>query len=232
MTEELQSAETSAPASDSRRPAYGFAPAMVSVFDKGGAQVDAIRALRTHVMAQHVNHGRRALAVCGPSAGVGASFVAANLAAALAQIGVKTLLIDGDMRGPSLDVLIRPPHEPGGLAGCLAQRDAPFNDSIDAEVLPNLSILYAGQSRRDAQELLAGERFRALMNYCLREFDMTIIDSPPANTSSDARRICAVAGYALIVTARDKTAIKDIKVLAEQLQADRAVVIGTVLNRA
>jgi capsular exopolysaccharide synthesis family protein len=211
--------------------AYGFSPAMVSVALSASGQADAIRMLRTHVMAQHINQGRRALAICGPSAGVGCSFVAANLAVSLSQIGVKTLLIDGDLRSPTVDVLIRPPHVSVGLTRCLSSDSTPFNASIDANVLPNLSIIYAGAGAPNPQELMAGDRFRALMNFCLREFDATIVDTPPANTSSDARRISGLVGYSLIVTCRNKTAVRDVKVLSSQLTADGAVVIGTVLNQ-
>ncbi len=70
------------------------------------------------------------------------------------------------------------------------------------------------------------------MKYCLREYDVTIIDTPAANTSTDARRISGVVGYSLIVTARDKTFVRDVKILASQLKADGATVIGTVLNQA
>jgi Mrp family chromosome partitioning ATPase len=100
------------------------------------------------------------------------------------------------------------------------------------DVLPFLSILYAGQPASNAQELLAGDRFRALMNFCLREYDVTIVDTPPANSSSDARRIAGLIGYALIVASRDRTMVKDVQVLISQLQADRAAVVGTVMNRA
>ncbi|HLZ83268.1 MAG TPA: CpsD/CapB family tyrosine-protein kinase [Caulobacteraceae bacterium] len=212
--------------------AYGFAPAIITVLSPLGPQAEAIRALRTHVMAQHINLGRRALAVCGPSAGVGCSFVAANLAVSLSQIGVKTLLIDGDLRRPALDMLIRPPRASSGLAQCLQSPDEPFGAHIDADVLPHLSVMYAGQATANPQELLAGDRFRSLMKFCLREFDATIVDTPPANTSTDARRISGVAGYSLIVTARNKTFVRDVRTLAGQLKADRAVVIGTVMNQA
>jgi capsular exopolysaccharide synthesis family protein len=217
---------------DASTTAYGFAPSIITVLSPLAPQAEAIRGLRTHVMAQHINLGRRALAVCGPSAGVGCSFVAANLAVSLSQIGVKTLLIDGDLRRPALDLLIRPPKVSPGLAQCLQSPDEPFGAHIDSEVLPFLSVMYAGQATGNPQELLAGDRFRSLMKFCLREFDATIVDTPPANTSTDARRISGVAGYSLIVTARDKTFVRDVKTLSGQLKADRAVVIGTVMNQA
>ena len=209
---------------------YGFAPAMVSVLAPGGARAGAIRALRAHVIAQHISHGRRALAVCGPSAGVGCSIIAANLAVSLSQVGVRTLLIDGDLRRPTLDHLIRPPHPPQGLSECLRSPQESFGAFIDGDVLPDLSLMYAGEPAANSQELLSGEHFRALMNFCLREYDITIVDTPPANTSTDARRIGGVAGYSLIVAARDKTFVRDIKTLSGQLKADGSLVLGSVFN--
>jgi capsular exopolysaccharide synthesis family protein len=212
--------------------AYGFALDMVTVLSPLDPRAEAIRALRTHVMAQHINLGRRALAICAPNGGVGCSFVAANLAVSLSQIGVKTLLIDGDLRRPALDLLIRPPKVSPGLAQCLQAPEEAFGAHIDADVLPYFSVMYAGQATANPQELLAGDRFRSLMKFCLREFDATIVDTPPANTSTDARRISGVAGYSLIVAGRDKTFVRDVKTLTSQLKADRAVVIGTVMNQA
>ena len=211
---------------------FGFAPSLVMISNPASAQADSIRALRTHIMAQHINHGRRALAVCAPNVGVGCSFVAANLAVSLSQIGVKTLLVDGDLRRPALDRMIRRSVEGGGLTECLQSTNAPFGPSIDPDVLPNLSLLYAGRSAPNTQEMLGGDRFRALMNFCLREFEVTIIDTPPANTSTDARRIGSVAGYALIVTAKDKTFVKDVKTLTSELRSDGCIPVGSVLNGA
>ena len=70
------------------------------------------------------------------------------------------------------------------------------------------------------------------MDYCLREYDVTIVDTAPANTFSDARRISTVVGYSLIVAGKNSTYVADIKTLAGQIQADHAQVVGTVLNQA
>ncbi len=162
MTETLSPGAESAEASvsgttEDRKPSFGFAPAMVSVLSPVGAQADAIRALRTHLMAQHINLGRRALAFCAPSSGVGCSFTAANTAVSLSQIGVRTLLIDGDLRRPALDQLIRPWRMSAGLAQCLQSSDDSFGASIEADVLPNFSVMFAGHATTNPQELLAGD---------------------------------------------------------------------------
>ena len=233
---DLQRLETSNTAAvdqpDATARTFGFSPSLVMVTNSTCAQADAIRALRTHIMAQHINLGRRALAVCAPIVDVGCSFVAANLAVSLSQIGVKTLLIDGDLRNPALDRMIRRADGNTGLTKCLQSLGAPFSSNIDPDVLPNLSLLYAGGTVANTQELLGGERFKALMNYCLREYDVTIVDTPPANTSTDARRIGSVVGYALIVTAKDKTFVKDMKTLTSELRSDGCLPVGSVLNGA
>jgi protein-tyrosine kinase len=212
------------------RESYTFGPSLVMLSTPGAAATEAIRALRTHVVAQHLNEGRRALAICGASADVGCTFIATNLAVALAQIGVKTLLVDGDLRRSSLRQFIEPSQDKSGLAQCLASDDVSFNDVIDADVLPNLSIVFSGGPTGAAQELLGGDRFKRAVESYLRDFDATIIDTPPANICADARRISSVVGYSLLVTRRNKSFIDDIKTFASQLEGDGAKVVGTVLN--
>jgi Mrp family chromosome partitioning ATPase len=70
------------------------------------------------------------------------------------------------------------------------------------------------------------------MDYCMREYDLTIVDTPPANTSSDARRISTVCGYSLIVTRQNVSLTDDVKTLMAQIRGDHGRVIGTVLNEA
>ena len=75
---------------------------MVNLTDQVPRITELLRALRTHVMARHVSEGHRALAVCAASRGSGCTFVATNLAVALSQIGVNTLLLDADLRAPGI----------------------------------------------------------------------------------------------------------------------------------
>lgn len=211
---------------------YAFSSEVVMVSEPRGARAESVRALRTHIMAQHLGDGRRGLAICAASAGVGASFTAVNLAVALAQIGVKTLLIDGDLRHPAVETFVVPPPGLTGLRQCLASDAIEIGDGVQVDVLENLSIMYSGGATNDAQELLSGERFGPLIERCLRDFDFTIVDTPPANSSADARRISNVVGYSVIVARRHESFVVDIAALAAQLTGDRARVVGTVMSEA
>lgn len=204
---------------------------IVTVSETNSQAAEAIRALRTHVMARHVSEGHRALAVCAASRGSGCTFVATNLAVALSQIGVNTLLLDSDLRSPGVAKAFGYKSQRADLRTALSS-PVNFNDCLERNVLPGLSVLFTDGPAGNAQELLASGRFKSLMDFCLREFDATIVDTAPANRYSDARRVSTVVGYSLIVAQRNKSHVNDIKVLAEHLRGDHATVIGTVLNEA
>jgi capsular exopolysaccharide synthesis family protein len=204
---------------------------IVMLSEPYGVRAEAIRALRTHIMAQHLAEGRRALAVCAASAGVGCTFVASNLAVALSQVGVSTLLIDANLRRPSIQRLFGGPTPlAGGLGQCLADEAPRFGRFVAAGVLDNLSVMFAGAAVPNPQELLGGAAFQVLMQSCLREFDITIVDTPAANTYADARRVASVMGYSLVVARRNVSLVADIKTLIGELTIDHAHVVGTVLN--
>ena len=212
-----------------QQPAVRSSPAVPS--GEAPQSAESIRALRTHIMARHVGAGHRALAICATTRRVGCTFVATNLAVGLSQIGVNTLLIDADLRKPGVArALNHQPVKPDLQAALSTPIN--FTDCVERNIFPNLSVIFSAGATRSAQELLASLRFERLMDFCLREFDATIVDTPPANIYSDARRISTVVGYSLIVARRNQSHIDDIKALAEHLKGDHASVIGTVLNDA
>ena len=202
---------------------------IVTVSGDSTQSSESVRALRTHIMARHVSAGHRALAICSTTRGTGCTFVATNLAVALSQIGINTLLIDADLRKPGVARALGRQPVKADLQAALST-PVNFSDCIDRNVMPNLSVMFSAGATRNAQELLASLRFERLMDFCLREFESTIVDTPPANIYSDARRISTVVGYSLIVARRNRSHIDDIKALVEQLHGDHATVIGTVLN--
>jgi capsular exopolysaccharide synthesis family protein len=198
--------------------------------DPSGIEAEAIRGLRTRIVAQHLREGRRALAICAPTAGAGCTFIAVNLATALAQIGIKTALVDANLRDPSIGQAfhILPPKH--GLADYLSSSDIPIDGIIHPTRLDNLSVVPAGETSFSPQELLSSERFRDLVGQLLREFEITIFDTTASNTCADAQRVANVVGYSLIVAHKDSSYIRDVTTLSKMLRADRSNVVGCVLN--
>jgi capsular exopolysaccharide synthesis family protein len=203
---------------------------LVVINDPTSSRAESIRLLRTQIIAQHIKSGRRGVAVVAPVDGVGCTFIAANLAAALSQVGVKTLVVDCNMRSPRIDQVFGLDPNAPGLSSFLTVQVARPERVVHANVLPNLSVITAGPPVLLPQELLSSNRFRDGVNTLLREFDMVVFDTPPANSSADALTVGGVVGYAMLVARRDHSYFRDVSTLVTQLQSTRCTVIGSVLN--
>ncbi|MFN3591484.1 MAG: CpsD/CapB family tyrosine-protein kinase [Thermaurantiacus sp.] len=212
------------------QPVGSVSDEIIVLSDPTSPRAEAIRLLRTQVISQHIDTGRRGFAVTGATEGSGASYIAANLAVALAQVGIKTLLVDANLRTPRIDAIFGIEPAGPGLATFLGLQASRPERIIYADVLPNLSIIPAGPPVARPQELLSGARFRAGVDILLREFDVAIFDSAPANENADALSVAGVLGYALVVARRNNSYVRDLQVLTEQLGAARASIIGSVLN--
>lgn len=208
---------------------FHFSDKMIVNSDPESVSAESFRSLRSNLLAQHLKLGRRALALCAPASGSGCSYVAANLALAMAQAGVNTLLIDGNLRSPSISDYIIPSEPTLGLAECLHDNSLPLSRAI-ATVQPNLSVLYAGQPVAGTLDRLGAPVFRSLIDQCLRDFDLTLIDTPASNQFADGRRIASVVRYAAVVTCRNRSYVHDVEVLLKEISADGGRVIGTYLN--
>lgn len=208
---------------------FTFNSNMPIVVDSDGVTAEAIRALRSTLLAQHVHKGRRSLAICAPSAGAGCSFLAANLAVSMAQLRIETLLVDANLRDPALDQFITPALAVAGLAECLADPALPLAGKIQ-RVQGSLSVLYAGGVDPGAPDMLASHVFRSFVGTCLRDYELTIFDTPAANHFADVQRIASAARYALVVTCRQRTYLSDVRTLIADLENNGTAVVGTYLN--
>lgn len=202
-------------------------PALNTGLEKG----DALRLLVDEVLGQHVRLGRRGLAVCAAAPGVGVTFVSANLAIGLAEAEVGTLLIDANLDRPGLTRLIEPTTEGPGLRQLMADPDLSLDAVVHQDVLPGLSVLYAGPANGIGPQDLSSERFSDIMNQCLRRYECTLVDAPAASRSAGARSVAIAAGYALLVAQKGVSFADDVGLLTTQLQADEVLIVGSVLNR-
>ncbi len=203
---------------------------LIFVEEPQSAIAEAIRALRTRIMAQHLETGGKALALCAASAGVGCSFVAANLAIACAQIGINTVLVDSDVRDPTLSRLFGLGGDSYGLSDHLAQRNAKIDPCLQNGLMPSLTLVTAGPIPPNPQELLASHRFQRFVDALTARFDLVLFDTTPTNTTTDAQRVATVAGHALIVARKHESFVNDVMVLSRLLRADRVNVVGAAMT--
>jgi protein-tyrosine kinase len=202
---------------------------LVLLHEPFSATAEALRLLRTQVALRRRQTGFRGLTIMAATQGVGSTFFASNLALAMSQIQVRTLLIDANMRDPSIERVFGLPPRAEGLSSILSGAVRPER-AIYHERLPYLSIIPAGPTPPNPQELLSGSLFQSLTVALMRDFDFVIADTPAANSCADAFAVTAALSQVLVVAQRNSTHVRDIAILTQQVQAAGGAVLGSVLN--
>lgn len=205
-----------------------FSAELVAVYLPFSAQVEALRALRSQLVSRWFTARSSSLAVVGAQAGDGSSYIASNLAVVFSQLGERTLLIDANLRKPRQHEIFGL-QERRGLSDILAGR-ADEHAIIRIESFMGLSILCSGTIPPNPQELLSRPSFNELLAHTSDQYDVVIIDSPPANDSADFQAIVARTGGALLVSRKNHTKLAGLARLTDQIKSAGAQVVGAVLN--
>lgn len=191
---------------------------------------EAFRLLRANLQFAAVERPLHTLLItsCGP--GDGKSTTAANLARVAAQGGTKVLLIDGDLRRPTLHTVFEVPQRTG-LSSLLVDPDLPVAGALQATGIPGLQVLPSGPLPPNPGELLATERMRERLNEMRGLADLVILDSSPVLPVSDPAVLAGwVDGVLLVVNAKATRGHYAVPVVATLRDAG-ARVLGVVLNR-
>ena len=201
---------------------------LVAAYSPFSSQVEALRGLRSQLMLRWFADDRKALAIVGSSAGDGASYTAANLAVVFSQLGERTLLIDADLRTPRQHDVFKL-HNRQGLSDVLAGK-AGLEAIERIPAFIDLSVLPAGTTVPNPQELLGRPALVELLERLGAHYDVILLDTSPAAMGADTQTVTARAGGALMVARKNHTRLNAADALKEQLAAAGAEVVGTVLN--
>lgn len=186
----------------------------------------ALRSLRAGLEPQFRNTNTNTVLVTSVSGGEGKTTVASLFAESMARIGMKVLLVDGDLKRPSISRLTKLPGSPG-LATTLREV-TPWQEAVGAGWTPNLYVLPT-TSDPEGGDLLAA-RFEGVLGQMRREFDLIVVDGAPLIGADDARTVAPMAdGILLVVRAGAKVADLNEAVLV--LEALNAPLLGAVANR-
>ncbi len=168
--------------------------------------------------------------VCSADRAAGRSFIAASLAIAFAQSGVRTLLIDADLRQPTQHLLFGVENRVG-LTSYLSGRetDAPLIEVMDMD---GLAIMPAGPIAPNPKELLSRPALAKLCHGRDWGAGCVILDSPALAVTDDAELIAIACGATLALVRRHYTSIEQAELLKESLFQQNIRMLGLVLNRA
>lgn len=216
-----------------------------------GALSEAMRSLRTALAFLGVDAPLKTIVVTSAAPGEGKSLVAANLAAAFAQSGFRTVLVSGDLRRSRIEALFGAAEETGGLTGMLAPHSLNGASSTlnGAAVLPpgdparngtnalvatgieNLRLLPCGASPPNPAELLGSRRMVTVLASLAAQSDIVVIDTPPLLAVTDAAVLASKVDGVVLVTAINETRRDGLARARAVLDATGARVLGTVVNK-
>ncbi|MDE8650475.1 GumC family protein [Novosphingobium album (ex Liu et al. 2023)] len=159
----------------------------------------------------------------------GKSTTAIALARSFAAIGKKTLLIDGDLRKPTVHFALELPREPG-FSNVIVDRDT-FAQAVHTEIRPNLDVLTCGTMPPNPAELFGGELVAGTIDLVADKYDVVILDGPPVMGLADGPLLASIADGTLLVVEAGRGHRGQTKVAIRRLRANNARIIGAVLTK-
>lgn len=196
-----------------------------------GLLAEAFRQVRTAVLSKIDRRGYKTMMMVSAKPGAGVTSAAQNLAASCARSGRRVLLIDANFRRPGLAKLMSLPGEPGlseAISGNASIDD--IASLVQASSVDGLSLLPAGDTSQAAVELFESQRFRDLLAKLEAEYDLLIIDAPPAFLTSDAQLLSRHIDAMLLVSRAQADTRGMLQRLHRELDGQRADILGVMLN--
>jgi succinoglycan biosynthesis transport protein ExoP len=193
------------------------------------APSEAVRRLRTNLQFIDIGNRSKSIVISSSIPGEGKSTIAINLAVSLADAGARVILVDADLRRPSIAEYLG--IEGGvGLTTVLIGR-AEVEDVVQPLGRTSLDLLAAGQIPPNPSELLGSTAMADLLERLSAAYDMVLLDSPPLLPVTDAVVLSNLAGGALVVVGVDRIHRPQLLQSLESLETAGAHLFGVVMNK-
>lgn len=201
---------------------------IISMLDKNSPITEQYRTIRTNIQFSSVEKEMRSLIFTSANASEGKSTTCTNIAAVFAQQEKSVIIIDADLRRPSLHTIFNI-NNTIGLTNVLTQQHQ-LSEAIQMSDYHNLAILTSGLIPPNPSELLGSNRMVELLTEAKAKYDLVIIDSPPILAVADAQILANITDGVVLVISSGSTEIQQAKKAKELLANANARLIGAVLN--
>lgn len=186
------------------------------------------RTIRTNLQFAAVDSDLRTLLITSSGPGEGKSSTTANLAIVFAQQGKKVLLVDADLRKPTVHYTFRVDNRVGLSSVLVGEMD--YLKAVDASEEENLDILSSGPIPPNPSEILGSKAMQQFINQAKETYDLIIFDTPPVLAVTDAQVLANIVDGTLFVVRSKTTDQESAKKAKELLEPAKAKLLGAVLN--
>jgi len=201
---------------------------LTTIVDPSSVITEQIKTIRTNINFAATDRNLRTLMVTSAMLGEGKSTVAANLAVEYANEGMKVLLVDADLRRPTIHKTFGLSNH-RGLSSWLGHQTTDINEAIQPTI-DNLFIMTSGPKPPNPAELLGSQMMTDFLTTATRKLDLVIVDAPPILPVTDSQLLAnKVDGTVLVVrqNVAQKAAVRD---AVSDLKRSHAHILGAVLN--
>ena len=179
---------------------------LITLADKNSPISEQYRTLRSNIQFASIDNDLKTMVVTSSGPGEGKSTTSANLAVVMANSNKRVLLIDADLRKPTVALTFKLPNN-NGLSTLIGNRNFKIADVVQDSGIQNLSIMTSGPKPPNPSEILGSNRMKTIINEASLEYDLVIFDMPPVATVTDAQIISAEVDGTLLVV-RERTTNK------------------------
>jgi non-specific protein-tyrosine kinase len=201
---------------------------LITLTDPRSPVSEAYRTLRTNLSFYSLDNPIRTLVVTSPATGEGKSTTVANLAVTMAQSGRRTILVDCDLRRPSLHTLFNLSSEPGLTNMVLDETEAPLQKTG----VENLWLLASGPKPPNPADLLGTQKVDKVIEQLIAQADIVLFDAPPVIAVTDAAVLGAKVDGVLLVIQAGKTRRDHAERAKELLEKAKVRLVGATLTNA
>ena len=186
------------------------------------------RTLRTNIEFSSIDEPIQTIVITSSIPGEGKSLTSANLAIVYAQQGKKVLLVDADMRKPTVHYTFRL-NNLQGLSNLLIQDDT-IEASVSMSGIEHLDIMSSGPIPPNPSELLGSQRMKVFIEEAKKNYDIILFDTPPVNVVPDAQILANIVDGTILVVRSGQTEIDEAKRAKETLETANSKLLGAVIN--
>jgi capsular exopolysaccharide synthesis family protein len=190
---------------------------------------EGFRTLRAAIALAPKADRYRALAVTSTIPAEGKSLVASNLSIVIAQTGLKTLLVDADLRRPSVHKVFRL-QSPIGLSSYLTEKVGRIDECIHTTEVPHLDVVCCGAVPSSPSELAGSKRMTQFLQEVRSRYDRVVLDCPPVSAVSDPLIIASLSDGVVFVTKFNKIRRDHARKTVQRIQNAGIHILGVVLN--
>ncbi|MGQ9925285.1 MAG: CpsD/CapB family tyrosine-protein kinase [Chloroflexaceae bacterium] len=202
--------------------------ALITLRDPSSAAAEAYRTLRTNILFSSLDRPLHTLVITSTGPDEGKSTTLANLAVTMAQAEQRVLMVDCDLRRPSLHTLFGAPNDRGLTSALLEQSEGPL--PIQETGVAGLHLLASGPLPPRPADLLGSRRMGALIERLRAEADMVLFDTPPVVAVTDAAVLAPRVDGVLLVLQAGHTRRDRAREARQILEKVKANIVGVVLN--